>query len=184
MTLNNNKALNISTGNNRKVTEWLPSQMYWSEFIEKLKNPMRSMEPLAEYLAYPKAKQDEYKDVGGFVGGLLKDNRRHEKNVLSRDLIALDLDNIPAEGTEDVLLKIKGLGCAYAVYSTRKHEPVRPRLRVIIPTDRPLTLDEYEPVARKIAEMEPIIIVRVPTMINIFPKIGVNEKTIPILRSK
>ena len=77
--------------------------MYWSEFIEKIKNPIRSIETLAEYLTYSKAQQDELKDVGGFVGGLLKDNRRHEKNVLSRDLIALDLDNIPAEGTNDVM---------------------------------------------------------------------------------
>ncbi|EHL13150.1 hypothetical protein HMPREF9629_00450 [Peptoanaerobacter stomatis] len=153
MILSNNKALNISVAGNRKATKWASSQMYWSEFIERIQNPVRSLETLAEYLKYSKTQQDDLKDVGGFVGGLLKDNRRYEKNVLSRDLIALDLDNIPAEGTNDVLLKIKGLGCAYAVYSTRKHEPVRPRLRVIIPTDRPLTLDEYEPVARKIAEM-------------------------------
>jgi hypothetical protein len=31
---------------------------------------------LAEYLSYPKAKQDELKDVGGFVAGTLKDNKR------------------------------------------------------------------------------------------------------------
>ena len=41
--------------------------------------------------------------------------------------------------------------CAYAVYSTRKHEGAAPRLRIILPLDEPCTADEYEPIARKAA---------------------------------
>ena len=37
------------------------------------------------------------------------------------------------------------------MYSTRKHIDYKPRLRIIIPTDRVMTTDEYEPIARKIA---------------------------------
>ena len=43
-----------------------------------------------------------------------------------------------------------GLGCAYAVYSTRKHEPARPRLRVLLPLSRSVSADEYEPIARRL----------------------------------
>lgn len=39
----------------------------------------------------------------------------------------------------------------YCVYSTRKHAPNKPRLRVVIPTDRTMSADEYEPCARRIA---------------------------------
>ena len=38
------------------------------------------------------------------------------------------------------------------VYSTRKHQPAAPRLRVLFPLDRTVTADEYEPIARKAAE--------------------------------
>src|SRR5690606_9762257 len=65
----------------------------------------------------------------------------------------LDLDNIPAGGTADVLRRLDGLGCAYVTYSTRKHEEARPRLRVLVPTDRPVSADEYEPIARKLAQL-------------------------------
>ena len=39
------------------------------------------------------------------------------------------------------------------MYSTRKHSDYQPRLRVIIPVDRSMTSDEYEPVARKLGNM-------------------------------
>ena len=62
-----------------------------------------------------------------------------------------DVDNIPAGQTDDILKRVGGLGCAAAVYSTRKHAGYAPRLRVIIPLDRTATADEYEPAARKLA---------------------------------
>jgi len=121
--------------------------------VEKLKTPIRGTETLAEYLKLPKAQQDDLKDVGGFVGGALIGGRRKASTVASRDIITLDLDKIPAGGTADVLRRLDGLGCAYVTYSTRKHEEARPRLRVLVPTDRPVSADEYEPIARKLAQL-------------------------------
>ena len=63
------------------------------------------------------------------------------------------MDNIPAGQTDDILRRVDGLGCAAAVYSTRKHSGYAPRLRVIIPVDRTGTADEYEPAARKLAAL-------------------------------
>jgi predicted P-loop ATPase len=121
--------------------------------VERLRTVVRGTETLAEYLKLPKKQQDELKDVGGFVGGTLADNRRKAANVTGRDLITLDLDNIPAGGTQDILRRLEGLGCAYVTYSTRKHEEARPRLRVIVPLSRTATADEYEPLARKLASI-------------------------------
>ena len=111
------------------------------------------METLAEYLHLPKSKQDELKDVGGFVAGSLSGNRRKASAVTGRDVLTLDLDNIQPGGTHDTLRRIDGLGCAYAVYSTRKHEEAKPRLRVLVPLNRTATADEYEPLARKLASI-------------------------------
>lgn len=147
------RQLNISAAGSRKATHWPTQKVYWSELIERLRVAVRGTETLEEYLKLPKSKQDELKDVGGFVGGLLANNRRKASNVAGRDLITLDLDNIPAGATNDVLRRLDGLGCAYATYSTRKHEEARPRLRVLVPINRTVTADEYEPLARKLAQI-------------------------------
>lgn len=146
-----NRMLRISTAGSRKATHWPKSEILWSEFVEKLKTPVRGVETLEEYLALPKSRQDELKDAGGFVGGTFAGDRRKAANVEGRDLVTLDLDNIPAGQTEDILRRVEGLGCAAAVYSTRKHAGYAPRLRVVVPLDRTGTADEYEPAARKLA---------------------------------
>lgn len=151
--MQNNRMLCISTAGSRKATQWPKSVILWSEFTEKLKTPIRGAETLEQYLALPKAQQDELKDIGGFVGGELAGDRRKACYVKGRDLITLDLDNIPPGQTEDILRRVDGLGCAAAVYSTRKHAPYAPRLRVIIPLDKTATADEYEPAARKLASL-------------------------------
>ena len=66
-----------------------------------------------------KAQQDDLKDVGGFMAGTLSGPRRKANNVTGRDVITLDLDNIPPGGTEDVLRRVEGLSCGYCIYSTR-----------------------------------------------------------------
>lgn len=148
-----NRMLHISAAGSRKATQWPESAILWSEFLERLKTPVRSTESLEEYLAYPKARQDELKDVGGFVGGALLGGRRKAVNITGRDLATLDLDNVPTGQTDDVLRRVDGLGCAAAVYSTRKHCGYTPRLRVVIPFDRTALPDEYEPAARKLAAL-------------------------------
>nr|DAL45916.1 MAG TPA_asm: virulence associated protein E [Caudoviricetes sp.] len=155
--MNNNREIIISSAGNRFTAIWTKQKLFWTELIEKLKTPVRSTETLEEYLKYPKSKQDNLKDVGGFIGGELIENNR-KKGIVSRDIIALDLDNIEPGKTEDVLKKVSSLGCAYAVYSTRKHSNYNPRLRVLIPGNRSLLPDEYEPVARKLASMIGIVL--------------------------
>lgn len=151
--MQNNRELHISTAGNRKALQWQNSAILWSEFVEKLKTPTRSTETLEEYMRLPKPQRDELKDVGGFVGGTLTGGRRKPACVEGRDLITLDMDNIPAGGTDDILRRVGGLGCAAAVYSTRKHAGYAPRLRVIIPLDRTATADEYVPAGRKLASL-------------------------------
>lgn len=149
--ISNNKNLHISIAGSRKATFWPKTDMLWSDFTERLKTPIRSPETYAEYLTMNKSQQAELKDVGGFVGGTFLHDRRKASYVEGRDLVTLDMDNIPNGGTDDVLKRVGGLLCGAVVYSTRKHSAYAPRLRVVIPLDRTVSADEYEPIARKLA---------------------------------
>lgn len=151
--LNNDRQIKIAAAGSRKATHWPTQLLTWSDLVEKLRRPTRSTETLDIYMKLPRNEQDELKDVGGFVAGELLDSRRKATHVIGRDVLTLDLDNIPAGGTGDVLNKVEALGCSYSIYSTRKHDPNRPRLRVLIPLDRTVKADEYEPIARKIADI-------------------------------
>jgi len=143
----------ISIGSSRKATHWPAQTIWWSELVERLRTAVRGTETLDEYLKLPKSRQDDLKDVGGFVAGSLAGSRRKAAAIVGRDIVTLDLDAIPAGGTADALRRLDGLGCAYAAYSTRKHHEAAPRLRVLIPLDRTVTADEYEPIARKLASI-------------------------------
>lgn len=148
----NDRTLTISTAGNRDALFWAPSKIAWGDLVERLRTPLKGTESHAAYLRMAKAQQDKLKDVGGFLGGTLQGGRRKIAAVTGRDLITLDLDAIPAGETDGVLFDVDLLGCAACVYSTRKHDPEHPRLRVVIPLSRTATRDEYEPAARKIAE--------------------------------
>lgn len=145
------KSIIISASGSR-FGPWAPQRLMLSEFYTRLSTPVRGTEIRVAYLALPKKKQDELKDVGGFVGGELAGKERKSGLVKGRDLITLDIDKVSAGGTQDVLKKIEALGCAYVCYSTRKHGPDTPRMRAILPIDRTVTADEYEPLARMAAK--------------------------------
>ncbi len=141
----------ISVGNSRKAMQWSQQQMQWSEFVSRLSKPERTQESLAEYKSWPKPQQDEVKDVGGFVGGTLTNGRRKNEFAGERYLVTLDADTIEPGGAQRVINTVSALGCAYAIYSTRKHEGAVPRLRIILPLDKPCGPEAYEAVARKLA---------------------------------
>lgn len=146
-----NKQIHIAIANSRKARHWPSSPLMWSDFINRVRIPVRGTETIEEYLALSKAKQDELKDVGGFVGGTFQKERRKNSTIQGRDLVTLDMDHIPPGQTTDILKRVESLKCAAVVYSTRKHTPYQPRFRVVIPLNRTAIPDEYEPIARKLA---------------------------------
>ena len=149
--MNNDRQIVISTGNSRKDLNWKRQTLKVSELYEKLRIPNRGVETLDEYMRMSKSKQDDLKDVGGFVAGSLNGGRRKANNVTGRDVITLDFDSVPALGTDNIVKTLDSMQINYCVYSTRKHAANAPRLRVLVPTDRTMTADEYEPCARRMA---------------------------------
>lgn len=152
MKLNYDRKLNISIGNSRKDMNWKAQSITIGELWDKLKVPARGTETLQQYFAMKKAQQDDLKDVGGFMAGTLNGGRRKASAVTGRDVVTLDFDTIPPYGTDGILAAADALNCCYAVYSTRKHVETAPRLRMLFPLDRTVTADEYEPIARRLAQ--------------------------------
>lgn len=151
--MQNDRKLLISVGSHRYSKEWIQTAIMWSKLIERLRIPLRTPETYENYMKLPKRQKGELKDVGGFVGGTINGSQRKASAITGRDLITLDLDNIAAGETDNTVRRVDSLGIAYAVYSTRSHAPWRPRLRVIMPLDKTISADEYEPIARKLASL-------------------------------
>ena len=150
------RLLEISTAKSRTAAHWKLETLTWPDFCARLEAEAAAnvgSETHAEYLAMPRDRQANRKDVGGFVGGALRDGVRKHGCCTARSLITLDLDNCAPGSAGAWLDAVAGLGCAAAVYSTRRHDPEHPRLRVVIPTDRDLSPDEYQPAARMLAQM-------------------------------
>jgi len=123
--------LTIATGSSRRCTNWKNKRILWSDLAAKLSNVTRTQETQAEYERMPKDERDRIKDVGGFVGGSLRTNRRKADSVCERQLITLDLDNVPQD-TDPWPTVTLALGCAAVLYSTHSHTPRSPRLRLVL----------------------------------------------------
>lgn len=139
----------ISVGNSRMDKVWKPREMTWDDFIQKVRNTVRTSETVEEYKKLGKAKQDDIKDTGGFVAGSLKAGRRKADSVLSRSMLTLDMDYAGDDIWQQITMFYDFTCC---IYSTHKHMPEKPRLRLIIPLGREVSPDEYMAVARKVAE--------------------------------
>ncbi len=144
------KEVAIAIGRSRKELNWINKNVLWSEFVNKIKNTTRTAETYNEYASSKKERQSEIKDVGGFVGGFLANGKRTATSVVNRTLITLDIDH--ATNSVDIFEDFELLyGNACVMYSTHSHSPNKPKLRLIIPLDREVFVDEYEAISRKIA---------------------------------
>ena len=137
--------LDIATAHSRLSKRWHNRKWRWSELLEKCSETVRTAETMAEYLRMSREEQGAIKDVGGFVGGYLANGTRKTANVLYRTLVTLDIDFGTPNVWDDFTINFD---CAAMIYSTHKHTPQKPRLRLVLPADRQMTPAEYEPVCR------------------------------------
>jgi len=139
----------IATGKSKKETSWKNKSLLYSALVEKLSTTTRTPETYAEFKKMPKTERDRIKDVGGFVGGSLKNGRRKAENVANRTLLTLDLDYVNGDIWSSVELLYD---FSVVMYSTHTHAPDNQRLRLVIPLSRPVLPDEYQAIARMVAD--------------------------------
>lgn len=148
MTIKHNITLDVALGNSRKTKTWKNRTMQWSELLDRLAKETRTPETVAEYKAMGRDRQSDIKDVGGFVGGYCNNGSRSD--IRHRSILCLDADFADADLWPDWELLY---GNAAAVYSTHKHTPEKPRLRLVVPLSRNVTPDEYQAIGRRVASV-------------------------------
>lgn len=141
--------LDIATAKHRNSVTWRNRKRTWLDVAASLEETHHTHETQAEFFKMPKDTQDDIKDVGGFVGGYLKDGKRRKANIMHRQIVALDADHAP---DLDVWLECQRMEFAACMYTTHKHTRKAPRYRIVFPLDRKVSPDEYEAIARVVAD--------------------------------
>ena len=125
-----------------------------------------SAEPF-EYVAnFPALEVPEGMDIEKFkknhapycISGKVKKDkddayRRNDTNLIYRDLIFLDYDNITLSSEEFKATVEKAIGdYSYIIYPTIKHTEKKPRFRLVVKPSEPMNKETYKPVVTEIAE--------------------------------
>lgn len=143
-----NGNLDIATGASRGSRKWKNKKWAWAELVQKLSECTKTHETFKEYMSMDKSDQDEIKDIGGYVGGYLRNGRRAINTIVHRQLLTLDIDFAHMDFWDDYTMMF---GSAAVLHSTHKHHSSSPRFRLIIPLSRECSPDEYSAVGRRIA---------------------------------
>ncbi|MVO70008.1 hypothetical protein GOD95_00930 [Paeniclostridium sordellii] len=147
--MKHDKLINIAIGRSRKEINYVNKSISYLDFINNyLKDTKYTKENYKEYINFSKDIQDNIKDVGGFVGGFLKDGKRRKDTVINRSLVTLDADFAYEKMIEDIE---KNCDFAMCIYTTHKHTKENPRFRIVIPLSYEVDPIEYEAIARKLA---------------------------------
>ena len=147
----------VSVGKSRTDKNWKNKNVPWAKIVERCGTAIKTDETAAEYAAKTKDERSRIKDVGGFVAGMLNNGRRKKDSVISRSMVTLDIDYADGSAPEVWGRICERLDCSALVYSTHSHTEDSPRLRLIVPLSEDVPAEQYEPLARKLAQTAGII---------------------------
>lgn len=145
-----NRELTIATAPRRTATTWKNTYTTKQDLTAAIYDPIVVNIKTHTYHSTNKRTRDHFKDVGGYVGGHLKDGKRKKGHVLTRSFITLDADNTPTD--VDIIAELSKLPFAWLAHTSLSHTPENPRWRIIIWLTRDVTPDEYEAISRRIAQ--------------------------------
>lgn len=143
------RELNIAYGNSRRSYKWSNQTIAYEALKDRFRTTVRTAESADEYAAMIKEDRDDAKDHGGYVAGVLTNGIRQSENVESRSAVALDGDRLNPE----FLANFESIMPYTAfLYTTHSHRPEAPRARVFVPLSRDVTPDEFQAIARYLAQ--------------------------------
>lgn len=148
------REITIAKAKSHNSKNWKNTKLLWSEFVKELSTTKRTGETVEQFKDLDKTKEGKIQKAkikdskGGFVGGSLKsDGERNKDTIKSRSIITFDIDHCSSDIWDD----IKKLNFACCLYSTHSHRADYQRYRLIIPLDRDVSIEEYEPISRMVA---------------------------------
>ena len=129
------------------------------------KDKFTSTEPFEFFKEFP-AVETEGMDIEEFkkehapycISGKFKKDkddmyRRNDTNLIYRDLIFLDYDNITISSEEFKATVERAIGdYSYIIYPTIKHTEEKPRFRLVVKPSEPMNKETYKSVVAEIAE--------------------------------
>ena len=121
---------------------------------ETLERPWTKMaDTLTTFEAYP-SKEASVKRAA-FVGGVRADETkgRADGNIATRTVATLDFD-APTGSLDEIEFQLDlVMPCAFVAYSTFRHTPEAPRIRLCVPLSRPVGEDEHRRVVSEIVRL-------------------------------
>ena len=125
-----------------------------------------SAEPFEYVAKFPALEVPEGMDIEKFkknhapycISGKVKKDkddayRRNDTNLIYRDLIFLDYDNITITSEEFKATVERAIGdYSYIIYPTIKHTEEKPRFRLVVKPSEPMNKETYKSVVTEIAE--------------------------------
>ena len=125
-----------------------------------------SAEPFEYVAKFPALEVPEGMDIEKFkknhapycISGKVKKDkddayRRNDTNLIYRDLVFLDYDNITLSSEEFKATVERAIGdYSYIIYPTIKHTEEKPRFRLVVKPSEPMNKETYKPVVTEIAE--------------------------------
>lgn len=121
------------------------NDVMWSEWLNRLQTPMNHNEKYQRGLVV----YGDVKDVE--QDGKLIQKYRNDENIINRNTLALDYDDIEDfKGLYSAICK-QLEGFCWAFHTTYNHTTEKPRIRLIVPVNEPVSADDYRKYTRALA---------------------------------
>lgn len=143
------RKLNIAVGSSAESKFWTNNEVTFDGLCDRLSKTKYTNETVEQYKKFNKEEKNRAKDDGGFVGGLLKGNRRKNSEMVSRSMLTLDIDHAKKDFVDRYARESRYAFCLYSTHSSTKDAP---RVRVIVPLSRDVTPDEFNAISRLFAD--------------------------------
>ncbi|MFF5911378.1 primase alpha helix C-terminal domain-containing protein [Staphylococcus saprophyticus] len=121
------------------------NDVMWSEWLNRLQTPMNHNEKYQRGLVV----YGDVKDVE--QDGKLIQKYRNDENIINRNTLALDYDDIEDfKGLYSAICK-QLEGFCWAFHTTYNHTTEKPRIRLMVPLNNPVSSDDYRKYTRALA---------------------------------
>lgn len=122
------------------------NKLLWSEWINRLQIPMNHNDKYKRGLVLYGDVKDMEKD------GKLIQKYRNDENIINRNTLALDYDDITDfRGLNDAIRK-QLEGYSWAFHTTYNHTSEKPRIRLMVPLNEPVSADNYRKYTQALAQ--------------------------------
>jgi len=148
-----NVIIRISVGKGTSLGQVVTKQKSWKTFTAMFDDKKVLVDTactIAQYKALDVEQQGKKKlAAGNWMPALFADGKRKGPNQLCRTMIAFDLDYVTIEQLDHIRMGLAPINeFAWFMHTTRSHCPEKPRVRMILPISREVSLEEANALTR------------------------------------